>query len=50
MYWEIERYISSVLIGEERTEYEKKIIATLSTQLNWSNFIEILLFETEKKD
>jgi hypothetical protein len=33
MYWEIGRYIGSVLLGGERAEYGKKILATLSQQL-----------------
>ena len=33
MYWEIGRYIGSVLLGGERAEYGKKIVATLSQQL-----------------
>jgi len=33
MYWEIGRYISSVLLGGERAEYGKRIVATLSQQL-----------------
>jgi len=33
MYWEIGRYINSVLLGGERAEYGRKIVATLSSQL-----------------
>jgi predicted nuclease of restriction endonuclease-like (RecB) superfamily len=33
MYWEIGRYIDSVLLGGERAEYGKRILATLSQQL-----------------
>jgi len=33
MYWEIGRYIGSVLLGGERAEYGKKIFATLSRKL-----------------
>ena len=33
MYWEIGRYIGSVLLGGERAEYGKKILATLSQDL-----------------
>jgi len=33
MYWEIGRYIGSVLLGGERAEYGRKILATLSQQL-----------------
>jgi len=33
MYWEIGHYISSVLLGGERAEYGRKILATLSQNL-----------------
>jgi predicted nuclease of restriction endonuclease-like (RecB) superfamily len=33
MYWEIGKYVGSVLLGGERAEYGKKILATLSRQL-----------------
>jgi len=33
MYWEIGRYINSVLLGGERAEYGRRIVATLSQQL-----------------
>jgi hypothetical protein len=33
MYWEIGRYIGSVLLGGERGKYGKKILATLSQEL-----------------
>jgi predicted nuclease of restriction endonuclease-like (RecB) superfamily len=33
MYWEIGRYIGSVLLGGERAEYGRAILATLSQQL-----------------
>jgi len=33
MYWEIGRYIGSVLLGGERAEYGRKILATLSQNL-----------------
>jgi len=36
------------LLGGERAEYERKIVTTLSSQLSWSHFIEILPLETEK--
>ena len=34
MYWEIGRYIGSVLLGGERAEYGRKILATLSQELS----------------
>ena len=33
MFWEIGRYINSVILGMERAEYGKRIVATLSQQL-----------------
>src|SRR5215469_12369835 len=33
MYWEIGRYINSVLLGGERAEYGKRIVSLLATQL-----------------
>ncbi|MDR0444601.1 MAG: PDDEXK nuclease domain-containing protein [Treponema sp.] len=33
MYWEVGRYIGSVLLSGERAEYGKQIVSTLSTQL-----------------
>jgi len=47
MYWEIGHYINSVLLGGERAEYGKRILATLSGQLegdkgtvNFTPFLE----------
>ena len=33
MFWEIGKYINTVILGVERAEYGKKIVSTLSTQL-----------------
>ena len=33
MFWEIGKYINSAILGMERAEYGKKIVLTLSTQL-----------------
>jgi len=33
MFWEIGKYINSVILGMERAEYGKRIVATLSQQL-----------------
>ena len=33
MFWEIGKYINSAILGMERAEYGKKIVSTLSTQL-----------------
>jgi len=84
MYWEIGRYINTVLLGGERAEYGRRIVSTLSTQLvarygkgfeytkltrtmkfaemfpdveivatlsqqlSWSHFVEILPLESEE--
>ncbi|MCL2477521.1 PDDEXK nuclease domain-containing protein [Candidatus Bathycorpusculum sp.] len=34
MYWEIGKYVGSVLLGGERAKYGKQIVATLSQQLS----------------
>jgi len=83
MYWEIGHYINSVVLGDKRAEYGKKIlttlsaklvdqygkafelrnvrrmiqfandfpdfeiVSTLSTQLTWSHFIEVLPIDNE---
>jgi hypothetical protein len=33
MYWEVGRYINSIVLDNERAEYGKKILATLSQRL-----------------
>jgi hypothetical protein len=33
LYWEVGRYIGSVLLGRERSAYGRRIVATLSQQL-----------------
>ncbi|MCL2796698.1 MAG: PDDEXK nuclease domain-containing protein [Firmicutes bacterium] len=33
MFWEVGRYINSVILGNERAEYGKKIVSSLATQL-----------------
>ena len=33
MFWEIGKHINSAVLGMERAEYGKKIVSTLSTQL-----------------
>ncbi len=34
MYWEVGRYINSVVLNFKRAEYGKRIVSTLSTQLS----------------
>ena len=42
MYWHIGRRVNVELLGNERTAYEKRIVATVSRQLSWSHFVESL--------
>jgi predicted nuclease of restriction endonuclease-like (RecB) superfamily len=48
MYWEVGQYVNSVVLDSERAEYGKRIVATLSTQLSWSHFIELLPVKTHE--
>jgi hypothetical protein len=43
MYWEVGKYVGSVLLGSERAEYGKKIVVMLSQQLvgKYGNSFEI---------
>ena len=42
MFWEIGKYIGSILLGDERAGYGKQIVVTLAQQLSWSHFIALL--------
>jgi len=42
MYWHIGELINREVLGYERADYGKQIVATLSQQLTWSHFVEIL--------
>lgn len=42
MYWHIGERINREVLGNERAEYGKQIIATLSQQLQWSHFVEVI--------
>jgi predicted nuclease of restriction endonuclease-like (RecB) superfamily len=48
MYWEVGRYVGSVLLDGERAMYGKRIVATLSQQLSWSHFQDILPLKTDE--
>ena len=34
MFWEVGRYINSIVLGNKRAEYGKQIVTTLSSQLS----------------
>jgi len=48
MFWEVGKYINSVILGSERAKYGKRIVATLSQQLSWSHFITLLPLKTDE--
>jgi hypothetical protein len=45
LYWKIGALIRKDILGQERGEYGKQIVQTLSGQLSWSHFLEIVSFE-----
>ena len=45
LYWRIGRRINQEILKESRAEYGKRILATLSQQLSWSHFRELLPLE-----
>jgi hypothetical protein len=45
LYWRIGKRISEEILKGERADYGKQILATLSQQLSWSHFKEILSLE-----
>jgi len=47
MNWNIGRLINEEVLKSERAAYGKAIVATLSQQLSWSHFIEIITLKTE---
>ena len=42
MYWHIGERINREVLGNERAEYGKQIVATVSRQLQWSHFVEVI--------
>ena len=42
MYWHIGERINREVLGNERAEYGKQIVAQLATQLSWSHFMEVI--------
>lgn len=45
MYWHIGERINRDVLHDKRAEYGKAIVSTLSTQLPWSAFLEVLPVE-----
>ena len=45
LYWQIGERIKREVLGEKRAAYGKKIVATVSQQLSWSHFVEIVVIE-----
>jgi hypothetical protein len=41
-FWQVGKRVNDVVLQNSRAEYGKQIVATLSTQLSWSHFIELL--------
>ena len=46
MYWHIGDRINSEILGNERAEYGKQIVATLSRKLSWSHFVIVMPLKT----
>ena len=42
LYWQIGNRIRQDILKEKRAEYGEEIISTLSRQLSWSHFVEII--------
>ena len=42
LYWSIGKRIYQDVLGQKRAEYGEKIVQTLSGQLSWSHFVEII--------
>jgi hypothetical protein len=45
MYWKIGQRLREDVLQNERAEYGKEILQTLSAQLSWSHFTELIRFE-----
>jgi hypothetical protein len=42
LYWQIGNRVRQDILKEKRAEYGEEIISTLSRQLSWSHFVEII--------
>jgi len=47
MYWELGKYINSVILDGGHASCGKNILSTASTKLSWSHFCEIMRVKTE---
>jgi predicted nuclease of restriction endonuclease-like (RecB) superfamily len=47
LYWRIGKRIDDDILQNERAEYGKEIVSTLSGQLGWSHFKEIIYLEND---
>ena len=46
MYWHIGNRINSEVLGNERAEYGKQIVAQVARQLSWSHFLIVMPMKT----
>lgn len=49
MYWHIGNRINSDVLGNERAEYGKQIVATVARQLSWSHFLIVMPIKTSQE-
>ena len=49
MHWHVGKFVLQQINYEDKAEYGKKIMATLSQQLTWSQFVELITIEQEPK-
>lgn len=47
LYWNVGRRMRQEVLGEKRAEYGADIVATVSRQLGWSHFVEIMPLKNE---
>ena len=47
LYWQVGNRIRQDILKEKRADYGEKIISTLSRQLSWSHFVEIIPFKDD---
>lgn len=47
MYWYVGNRINTETLNDKRAEYGVQIVSTLSTQLHWSHFTEVLPLKDE---
>ena len=45
LYWHIGERINREVLGYQRAAYRQRIVSTVSTQLSWSYFVEVLSLE-----